>query len=213
MSTTPSRAFDEEVAAALLPVLLHRINNTTQYLLAVRALIGRGEMPPRCSGDLAKASESAHEEGWLLGVIAGGLGADLLLARHERDGLGALVMLVRDALRRVQRDLSWNADEIPRLASPRAGSSASAGRVCWTLASLAWRAGSTLPEGAVLALSFQLDGERCTVRGDGGGEGAWIELARAECARLGGDATCSSDGGAWVLELPRGAVERAGVSS
>ena len=80
------------MAAALLPVLLHRIRNTTQLLSNLNALLalepdGGPALPEGRADDLAAAAGEADELGWLLGVLAGGLGADLLLRRCARRSL------------------------------------------------------------------------------------------------------------------------------
>jgi hypothetical protein len=214
MQTRAATASDEQVAAALLPVLLHRINNTTQLLVSVRSLLGLGgELPPSSSNALANAGGAAHQEGWLLGVLAGGLGADVLLARHESDGLAPVLWLVRDALRRVERDLQWSEHDVPRLVAPRDANAPPAWSICWTIASLAWHAGSRASDRRVLRIAFERDGTRYLLRGDVGADDAWLALANECCARLGSGAACSRDGAAWVFELPRESTEPAREAS
>lgn len=188
---------DEELAAALLPVLLHRINNTTQLLFGVRAMVeGSGPMPERCAGDLAAAAEEAHQLGWLLGLLAGGLGSDLLLARHESNGLEPMLRLVRDGLRRRERMLEFRAGSIPLLTAK-----ANSAMVCWTVAMVVWAAAQGCAKERVLALEFERNGGRWFVRGDAGARKEWLAFAEAACARLPG-AECSRDGEAWNCVLP-----------
>jgi len=104
----------------LLPVLLHELNNHTQYLsalgaleLAGESLLGRGE-------GLARTGREVEELGWLLGICAGGLGTDLLRDRSERRGLAPLVRLTRKAVRRAGRDLEHADRSLPDL-DPRLG--------------------------------------------------------------------------------------------
>lgn len=206
MERRAATAVDEQVAAALLPVLLHRINNTTQMLVAVRALLDGGDMPPRCSEDLASASRAAHEEGWLLGVIAGGLGADLLLARHESDCLAPLMRLTREALLRAARGLEYDAARVPRLRAPR-DDGPTAWEVCWTIATLVWLAGSRVDVGERLSVRFDDSGAACVLRGDQGADDEWFALANASCTALGHGAGCERDGAAWSFALPRESTE------
>ena len=203
----PRTAFrvDEELAAALLPVLLHRINNTTQLLLGVRAMVdsGGGAVPARSASDLGVAAQEAHELGWLLGLLSGGLGADLLLARHESAGLAPLLRLVREGLRRQSRVLELRTEPLPLV-----GASGSGALVCWTIALAVWNAAQRAAPGRALAVEFEHNGGRWFVRGDCGGDEGWLALASEVCARLGG-AECSRDGEAWNLVLPGSWLEPA----
>jgi hypothetical protein len=109
----------DPLAAALLPVLMHRLNNATQVLQALNAMLATGErqrvLAARC-GDLVSAGETIDEVGWLLAVLASACGADLLLARRERDGLAGVLAAVREAVRREGRELARGPDALPRLA-------------------------------------------------------------------------------------------------
>ena len=62
------------------------------------------------------AGETIDEVGWLLAVLASACGADLLLARRERDGLAGVLAAVREAVRREGRELARGPDALPRLA-------------------------------------------------------------------------------------------------
>jgi hypothetical protein len=196
---------DEELAAALLPVLLHRINNTTQLLLGVRSMVesGGGPVPARCSGDLGVAAREAHELGWLLGLLSGGLGADLLLARHESAGLAPLMRLVREGLRRAGRTVEFRSDPLPLL-----GASGHGALVCWTIALSVWNAAQRAAPARTLGVEFERHASRWSVRGDSGADDGWLALASQACARLAG-AECSRDGQAWNLVLPGSWLEPA----
>lgn len=115
----PLRA-DSALARALLPVLLHELNNHTQYLSALGALEGAGDPLPNRGAGLARTAQEVADMGWLLGLCAGGHGADLLRDRTEAGGLAPLVRCVRKALRRVGRDLERAERGLPEL-SPRLG--------------------------------------------------------------------------------------------
>lgn len=209
MERRATTAVDEQVAAALLPTLLHRINNTTQTLVAVRALLDGGDMPPRCSEDLAAASRAAHEEGWLLGVIAGGLGADLLLARHESDCLAPLMKLAREAVRRAGKELEYDEASVPRLRAPRGPDAPAAWRVCWSIAKLIWLAGSRAEAGSRMNVRFDHADGACVLRGDRGADREWLAFAGASCTELGHGARCEHDGSEWSFTLPRASTEPA----
>src|SRR5688572_8493459 len=146
------RAAGERLAAGLLPVLLHRIQNNTQLLVAVRSVldVAPESLTERSGADLSEAGEDAHEQGWLLGVLAGALGADLLLAREEPRGLEPMLRLLREGLRREGRDLAWRAGEVPSLA---VRGELRSGKLCATFAALAWEAACAV-DGAPLELLF-----------------------------------------------------------
>jgi hypothetical protein len=196
---------DEELAAALLPVVLHRINNTTQLLLGVRAMIdgGGAKIPDRCSSDLGVAAADAHELGWLLGLLAGGLGTDLLLKRHESAGLAPLLRVVRDASRR-----KGHVVELRQASLPLVSASADGALVCWTIALVVWNAAQRVAPERALTVEFERNDGRWFVRGDCGADEAWLALAKQVCARSNG-ADCSLSGEAWNLVLPGSWLEPA----
>src|SRR5687767_12134325 len=104
-TTPPGSPDDGVLARALLPVLLHELNNHTQYLATLHSLEVSGDPLPDGGEGLLRTAHDVEELGWLLGLCAGGAGTDLLRARSERTGLAPLVRFVRKALRREQRDL------------------------------------------------------------------------------------------------------------
>jgi len=145
-SPASTTAADSRLARALLPVLLHELNNHTQYLSALGALESSGDPLPNRGAGLARTAQEVEELGWLLGLCAGGYGADLLRDRTERNGLSPLVRLVRKALRREGHDVERAERELPEL-SPRVG---------WRGA---WRVGELLFECAMAGsgpLSWEL---------------------------------------------------------
>jgi hypothetical protein len=139
----------DPLAAALLPVLMHRLNNATQVLQALNAMLATDErqrvLETRCS-DLASAGDAIDEVGWLLAVLASACGADLLLARRERDGLAGVLTAVRDALRRERRELARGPLALPALAPD----AAQGWRVPWAIGTWIYSSAMTLPEGSAL---------------------------------------------------------------
>jgi len=106
---------DVGLARALLPVLLHDLNNHTQYLTALNVLVAHGDAGPNGVEALAQTAREIEELGWILGLCAGGFGGDLLHERTERRGLVPLVALVRKVLRREGRDLERADRDLPDL--------------------------------------------------------------------------------------------------
>ena len=142
----PDQGAANPLAGALLPVLLHRINNVTQLLTSLNSVLtlaaeegqpsGGGPLDgPRHGGMLVDAATDAEELGWLLGVLGCGLGADLLLQRREARGLDATVRLVVQTLQRDRVELIVEpADEWPSLTSDVP----SHGDLCWVVAYGTW---------------------------------------------------------------------------
>jgi hypothetical protein len=185
------------LAAALLPVLLHRVNNTTQLVTSLNAVLaqGGGSRQASCGAGLAEAARESDELGWALGVIACGLGADLLLARHERAGLRPLLALVRGALRREGRD-ALLPEHLPEL-EPLGGEG---WRTAWAISELVWLAGSSLPRG--IALRFELASEAGVhvLRADHGAAALAEAGQRIERELAGARFACRGE--AWSLTLP-----------
>jgi hypothetical protein len=203
MAIPARRTAGERLAAGLLPVLLHRIHNNTQLLVALRSVIDVAPdgLAARSGADLSAAGEDAHEQGWLLGVLAGALGADLLLSREEPRGLEPMLRLVRDGLRREGHDLAWRAGEVPLLAVRGELRSA---RLCAAIATLAWDAARAI-EGAPLELAFEVGDEAAIARGSDGGGLELDEVFRELAPPLPGCAL-RRDRSAWRLEMPAGAL-------
>ncbi len=87
----------------LLPVLLHEVNNTTQLLVGLRALLelpGGEALFAQRAGDLARASDAMYDLGFALAVVATAGGANMLLARRHPRALEILWELTARALSR-----------------------------------------------------------------------------------------------------------------
>ena len=194
------------LAAALLPALVHRINNTTQLLVVLRAVLSDpdAEVLAQAGPDLAQAARAAEEQGWLLGLLARSLGTDLLLAREERDGLGVTLGLLAETLRRERKELTLPTS-LPTMTlvpgSPRTAA------LCLDIAALVWESCVELDGEFALSLACERD-VWCMRLTRADGVRARAEFASGDCARCG--ARLHEDGVGWRLELP-GAwfVERA----
>jgi hypothetical protein len=195
---TPSERLGEPLAAALLPVLLHRIRNTTQLVSGLNALLSlEPDEPPSLpagrADDLAAAAGEADELGWLLGVLAGGLGADLLMQRCEPRGLATALDLVREALRREGGDL-----ELPEVLPDMTPEVPTHGELCWVASELVW-ASAGQAEGARLTL--EETGGLWTLGMNSPAPEPWGERVAAVRRRLQG-AELNGGGGEWQLVLP-----------
>lgn len=83
----------ESVPRALLPVLIHEMNNGTQLLVGFRSLLdipGGEALFGQKASELAAGSSRLEDLGFALAVISTASGADMLMARRERRGLAIL---------------------------------------------------------------------------------------------------------------------------
>jgi hypothetical protein len=151
----------DDLSAALVPVLLHKLNNATQYLSALNSLLALGpENTPLSYFDgLGGTSRDVDELGWLLGVAANACGANLLLERRERAGLAAMVRVTAEILRREGRDLERVDRALPEISAlDTRGSRDAAWRSAWLVGSWLLSCGRELPRDAVLAWDLSFTG-------------------------------------------------------
>ena len=76
----------DPTARVLLPVLLHEVNNATQLLVGLRAILelpGGEAMFNSRADDLARTSAMMDDLGFALAVVATAGGANMLLARRD----------------------------------------------------------------------------------------------------------------------------------
>jgi hypothetical protein len=154
----------DPLAAALLPVVLHRMNNVSQGLMLAQSLFaGPTERAPDPSRLLASHGAEIDELGWLVAVIASAAGADLVLERREPRGLELLARSVREALRREGRDFDPHVlASVPKL-DPSIGGG---WELAWSL--VAWIHAAARSharpnerhERVVLHVTFDVDAER-----------------------------------------------------
>jgi hypothetical protein len=193
------REMGERLVRALLPVFLHRVRNSTQLLSGIRSLleVSPGDVPPSCADDLGQASSEAFENGWLLGVLASALGADVYGERERSDGLEPLLRWLREALLREQRVLTWRDGEVPALRAT-AGAPHSA---AWSaaLASLVFE--SCVASAGTFRLGFTAGAESHAIT---------LDRAHAEAARRAftssalpsAGARLEFEDGGWRLDVP-----------
>ncbi|MBK7877530.1 MAG: hypothetical protein IPJ77_17675 [Planctomycetes bacterium] len=169
---------------AALPALVHRVNNATQILTGLNALLGLpggAALLAARSGDLDAVSELYERSGWLLGVFGSALGASTLNERRERDGLVPVLDLARELFRRQGRELAFSG-ALPLLA-PRAGRGWEAP---WTVGS--WLHGALLaaPAGACVRVSMSRDRGAVVLEDDAPFGPERARLARTIAARVEG---------------------------
>ena len=132
---------NDSLVVALLPVVVHELNNATQMLTSYNALFGMPEgaaLLEARAEDLASVGEELQELGWLVGALASSAGQNLLLARRRADGLGPLVRMLRKGLRRQSKDLVLPESELPHLSVTHGAG----WEVVWAVGTLLWSAAS-----------------------------------------------------------------------
>jgi len=137
----------DPLSAALLPVVIHDLNNATQLLTTLNTLLGMpgGErFLTERAGDLASVGEEVFELGWLMAALASSAGDDLLLARRHETGLDVMVDYVRKSLRRQQHDLAQAEAALPRISNTHGAGWEAA----WALGVFLWTAGLAADEAA-----------------------------------------------------------------
>lgn len=209
MSDSAHSNVRQRFARAVLPALLHDVNNTTQRLVAVRAVLDLGvaSLAGEAGEDLGWAATRSHEHGWLLGVIGAALGVDVAGERHAPGGLRAVLKLAAAGLAREERVCGFDANEVPLLARTQGAPSASA--LCVALGALVHEAGrQAAPRGAPLEILMQRSRDEWELRGSSGASAA--EQAYAELQSSLPATRWTADGDAWVLHMPASWFEPSG---
>jgi hypothetical protein len=187
-------AQDVELARALLPVLLARIERTTGRLEGIEERLAQA---PDSAPELAREAQEAESLGWLLGCIAGGLGSELLLERHEPRALELALGLAGEALGSHEALLA--PDAWPRV------SKAGGWRLAWALAGLVWRSGS---HGAAALVLAPLDDERFQLTARGTASDA-LEARGRELERELEGSRFDAQPGSWSWSFPASWLEGA----
>ena len=205
MPTTATAA--DPLARALMPVLLHRLNNATQVLAGWNSLLGipaADALLARRADDLADAARTTDDVGWALAVLASAAGADLLLERRSARGLEPILAFVREALRRAGRDLAVPAERLPSLASEAPGGS-EPWAAAWVAASWLHACGAALPAGETLRWDLGRGRDGWTLACEGVGDAAFAAARAAIEARVAGCGFELARGRAAV-RLPAGSI-------
>ena len=189
----------DPLAAALLPVTVHGLNNATQLVASLNAVLAMPDGGAFLEGradDLSSVSTDLDGLGWIVAVLASASGSDLMLARRKRDGLPIMIDCVRDGLRREGRDLAPTEGSLPALA-PGYGSG---WEVAWAVGVALYVCGQSV-EGP---LAWTHTGARFEI--DASKEALPDELVSRVHARLVGG-RLEHTGEAWRLDLPEDALE------
>ena len=132
---TPSETTSDPLVARLLPVVVHEVNNATQLLVGLKAMLeipGGEALFASRANDLASASTRMADLGLAMAILATAAGADMLMARRDPRSVEIVWTL---GIKAVQRDTG--ADIAVNGAPPRTRSDALDGwQVAWSAASL-----------------------------------------------------------------------------
>jgi len=140
----------DPLTKALLPVLIHRANNTTQLLANLNTLAA--SMPTmhwleERADDLAEASANLEQAGYLLAVLASASGANLLLDRREPRALQIMGEAVRDLMRREGHSFTMPPQPLPSCS----GDVAHGWELPWAFGALLAASTRSLVPGQILA--------------------------------------------------------------
>ena len=125
----------DPVARVLLPVLLHEVNNATQLLVGLRAILelpGGEAMFNSRADDLGRTSHMMDDLGFALAVVATAGGANMLLARRDERSVRILWDLTKQALTRGGGVTITDLGEPPLIASAALGG----WQLTWSVAAL-----------------------------------------------------------------------------
>lgn len=132
---TASETSSDPLVAQLLPVVVHEVNNATQLLVGLKAMLeipGGEALFASRANDLASASTRMADLGFAMAILATAAGADMLMARRDPRSIAILWDL---AIKAVQRDTGL--DVAVTGAPPRTRPDALDGwQVAWSVASL-----------------------------------------------------------------------------
>ena len=187
-------------AAGLMPMLLHELNNATQFLGMLHSVHSQDPSAglfERSAQGLSETGAAVEDLGLLMAIVSTAAGTDLLLERRSSRGLDVTLSMTVRALRK--RGIDVQLMGAARLTPSR--DEAMGWELPWAIAARAWAAAAPLESGE--ALELELD-----TRGWGAETPATSELlghAEAVLELLSELSFQSSEEG-WRFTLPEGWV-------
>lgn len=132
---TAPKTSSDPLVARLLPLVVHEVNNTTQLLVGLKAMLeipGGDELFAARANDLAQSSTRMGDLGLAMAMLATAAGADMLMARRDPRSIEILWSL---GIKAVARDTGSEVQVSG--APPRTRPDALDGwQVAWSAASL-----------------------------------------------------------------------------
>ena len=132
---TASETSSDPLVAHLLPVVVHEVNNATQLLVGLKAMLeipGGEALFAARANDLAATSVRMSDLGFAMAVLATAAGADMLMARRDARSVEILWGLAMKAVQR-ESGAEVQVDGSPPLTRPDA---LDGWQVAWAAASL-----------------------------------------------------------------------------
>lgn len=187
-------------AAGLMPMLLHELNNATQFLGMLHSVHSQDPSAglfERSAQGLSETGATVEDLGLLMAIVSTAAGTDLLLERRSPRGLDITMSMTVRALRK--RGIDVQLLGAARLSPSR--DEAMGWELPWAIAASAWAAAAPLESGETLEL--ELD-----TRGWGAKTPATSELlGHAEAAlELLSELSFQSSEEGWRFTLPEGWV-------
>ena len=187
-------------AAGLMPMLLHELNNATQFLGMLHSVHSQDPSAglfERSAQGLSETGAAVEDLGLLMAIVSTAAGTDLLLERRSSRGLDITLSMTVRALRK--RGIDVQLLGAARLTPSR--DEAMGWELPWAIAASAWAAAAPLESGE--ALELELD-----TRGWGAKTPATSELlGHAEAAlELLSELSFQSSEEGWRFTLPEGWV-------
>jgi len=193
----------DPLSAALMPTLVHQLNNTTQLVTGLQALMnlpGGGDLPLDPTEQLSSAAREVDASGWCLAVLATAAGSDLVLARRRRDALRLIVDLVRHGLRRDGADLALATGPIPSAATDAVDECG--WKAAWSTGLVLWCAGASSRE-----WGFRREGEHDVLCLHGAADAPLADQANLLRERV-PEVRLERRDDDWRLALPTGWLQR-----
>ena len=187
-------------AAGLMPMLLHELNNATQFLGMLHSVHSQDPSAglfERSAQGLSETGAAVEDLGLLMAIVSTAAGTDLLLERRSSRGLDLTLSMTVRALRK--RGIDVQLLGAARLTPSR--DEAMGWELPWAIAASAWAAAAPLESGETLELELDR-------RGWGAKTPATSELlGHAEAAlELLSELSFQSSEEGWRFTLPEGWV-------
>ena len=187
-------------AGGLMPMVLHELNNATQFLSMLHSVHSQDPdagMLERSAGGLSDTAANVDELGLLMAILSTAAGTDLLLERKSSRGLDVSLKMTIRALRKRGVDVV-----IPEGLRLRADADSARGwELAWALGASLWIAAEGLSRGQSLRLELDEAGWGSQV---GVGESMSSHGSAVERALPG--ISFISSGASWRFQLPEGWV-------
>lgn len=144
-------------AAGLMPMLLHELNNATQFLGMLHSVHSQDPTAglfERSAQGLSETGAAVEDLGLLMAIVSTAAGTDLLLERRSPRGLDITLSMTVRALRKRGIDVQFlGSDSLTPMRDEAMG-----WELPWAIAASAWAAAAPMEAGGTLALDLDTHG-------------------------------------------------------